>query len=368
MLVGVVAVLLGAVLIGGLFDIGRGSVSYHRDVNRSYAAQAAVLVATSNRQGDEVQALMDDMPNLTRVTLGARLESLVTAGTRVATSAAALEPPAPTVSGFATAMEQRADALADLRSAVDGLLSLNGSLPLAASVAASRVTAAGALMARADQRYAEVRRGFRTAPGTAHLPRSVWVPDAQLWAAGPAATLVSELSAAPTLSPTERVVLLPSTVSLTPTAVPRVTPGATSVVPPTHALGVSVVVVDRGNVAMGRATVSAKVVPQGAGAPAAASARVTLEPTSRVTVTLPKLAVAPGDTYTLTVSVIPPAGQADLATTSLTYAVEVAPPTPPSTTTTTAPRTTTTAPPTTTTAPPPPTTVGGGTPSSRPGA
>jgi hypothetical protein len=98
--------------------------------------------------------------------------------------------------------------------------------------------------------------------------------------------------------------------------------------------------------------------------------RVSLSPYSTATVALPRLAVAPRDFYTVTVAVLPPPGQADLATTSLTYDIEVAPPTPPTTTksaTTTTKPATTTSRPTTTTAPS--TTTGGGTtPSSRPGA
>lgn len=178
------------------------------------------------------------------------------------------------------------------------------------------------------------------------------MPDAQLWAAGPATTLVSELTSSPSLAPRPEVVLLPSTVAVMPTSVPRVTPGGASVVPPTTTLGVSVVVADRGNMPLDRALVSARVVPQGPGTVSASSVNVALEPSSTVAVTLPTLSVAPGDSYTLTVSVLPPAGQANLATTSFSYTLTVAPPTPPTTTTTTAP------PPTTTTARSPATTAG----------
>ena len=351
-LVGVAAVLVVAVLVGGLFEVGRGSTSYHRDVNRSYAAQASLLVATSNQQGDQVRALMDDMPGLDRDTLESRLGSLSAASAHLAASATALEPPAPTVGGLATALAERASALSQLRAAVDGLLTLDRAAPLAPPSAAARVTAAGALLARADAGYASVRRAFRAAPGNATLPRSVWVPDAQLWAAGPATTLVSELTSSPSLAPRPEVVLLPSTVAVMPTSVPRVTPGGASVVPPTTTLGVSVVVADRGNMPLDRALVSARVVPQGPGTVSASSVNVALEPSSTVAVTLPTLSVAPGDSYTLTVSVLPPAGQANLATTSFSYTLTVAPPTPPTTTTTTAP------PPTTTTARSPATTAG----------
>ena len=151
------------------------------------------------------------------------------------------------------------------------------------------------------------------------------MPDAQLWAAGPATTLVSELTSSPSLAPRPEVVLLPSTVAVMPTSVPRVTPGGASVVPPTTTLGVSVVVADRGNMPLDRALVSARVVPQGPGTVSASSVNVALEPSSTVAVTLPTLSVAPGDSYTLTVSVLPPAGQANLATTSFSYALDGGP-------------------------------------------
>ena len=130
-LAGVAAVLVVAVLVGGLFEVGRGSTSYHRDVNRSYAAQASLLVATSNQQGDQVRALMDDMPGLDRDTLESRLGSLSAASAHLAASATALEPPAPTVGGLATALAERASALSQLRAAVDGLLTLDRAAPLA---------------------------------------------------------------------------------------------------------------------------------------------------------------------------------------------------------------------------------------------
>src|SRR3974390_1440522 len=125
-LAGVAVVVLCALVIGGLLEMGRGSATYRQDVNRSYAAQAAVLVESSNQEGSQVQALMNEMPGLGRDPLASRLTSLAAASDQLADSAGNLEPPPPTVSGFATALAERASALSQLRTAVDGLLGLDG--------------------------------------------------------------------------------------------------------------------------------------------------------------------------------------------------------------------------------------------------
>jgi hypothetical protein len=350
-LVGLAVVLALVVVVGGILEVGRGSAGYRRDVNRSYADAGSVLVDQSNEVGAQLSALMGDMPAAGRTSLTAQLDSLASASARLAASAAALSPPDPTVSGLATALFERAAALARLRSAVGGLLGLGRTPSVGSAAAAAEIVSVGTLLTRADRDYAAVRRRMRAAPGSATLPRSAWVGDAQLWAPGPVESLVAQLAASPSLAPRPEVVLVPSTVRLEPAAVPRVTPGGPSVVPPTRVLTVSVVVADRGNVAVGGLTVSARTTPQGPGRAASASTRVSLDPSSTVSVDLSGLGVQPGDTYTLTVSVVPPPGQSDLSTTSLAYAVRVAPPTPPTTTTTAPATTTTTRAATTTTAP-----------------
>jgi hypothetical protein len=345
-----VAVVL-AVLIGGVFQVGRASGPYESDINRSYAAQGSVVIGQSNATGAQLRSLMAGMTGLSRSALRSQLDSLASDSTAEATSAAGLSPPPPTVGGFPEALADRAKGVAELRSAVDGVIGSgpSGRAVLASDQAVAQITAAGALLMRADRTYAAVRRGFLVAPGAAILPRSRWVTDPSTWSAGPVQTLVQELAGSTSLTSVQRVVLEPGTVHIVPAAVPPVKPGGPSVVLPTTSLQVSAVVSNEGNVAVPGVTVKGAVTPQGPGRSDTTSTRVTLAPGDSVAVTLPPLGVTPGTTYTLAVSVNPPTAQSDRSQTSATYSIRIAPPTPPTTTTTT---TTTTRPPTSTTAKP----------------
>jgi len=385
----VLVALVLVLLIGGALRVGRASGPYTADIDRSYALQAGVLAGQSNQQGAQLTRLFNTMPGLARRTLQTQLDDLVARATATAAGAGALAPPDPAPGldpGFTTALSERAGALGQIRRAVDGLLGMapqpvTGALGapgpsavgstgatatlLPSDQAAAGLTRAGARLAQADQTYAAVRRSFATAPGHARLPPSVWVRDAALWAPGTVETLVSDLTASATLATFHRLQLV--TVRVSPAAVPPVgappagPPGAAgacqattvSIIPPTGRLALDAVVANFGNVGETGATVTAQLQPQGPGAPASSSARVALAPGASAAIALPPLAIAPGDTYGLSVSVSPPAGQSDQTGLTGCYSIRVAPPTPP--TTTTVPATTTTGAPgaTTTTAKPP---------------
>ncbi len=388
-----IALLVGLVLfllIGGALRVGRASGPYTVDIDRSYALQAGVLAGQSNQQAAQLNRLVNTMPGLARRTLQTQLDELVAQATATATGAEALAPPDPAPGldpGFTTAMADRAGALSDVRRAVYGLLGMTpqpvtGALgspgPAAAGTrgatatllpsdqAAAELTRAGAQLARADQTYAAVRRSFAAAPGHARLPASVWVHDPALWAPGTVETLVNDLTGSPTLATFHRLQLV--TVRVSPAAVPPVgappagPPGAAgacqattvSVIPPTARLALDAVVANFGNVGETGSTVTAQLQPQGPGDPATSSARFALAPNTSAAIALPPLAIAPGDTYGLSVSVSAPPGQSDQTGLTGCYSIRVAPPTP--TTTTTAPATTTSGAPgatTTTSAKPP---------------
>jgi hypothetical protein len=318
------------VLIGGVLEVGRASGPYRTDVNRSYVAQGAILVGQSTQTGAMLRSLMASMTTRTRTSLQQELDTLAAASSHTAAAAAALSPPAPTVGGFPAALAARAKGVAEVRAAVDGLLGLSraGQALLTPDRAAALITGAGTLLERSDRTYAAVRRQFRAAPGRATLPRSTWVTDPQGWGSGPVRDLVRALASTATLAPVQRIVLRPDAVRITPAASPPVRPGGSPVVVPTKTLQVSAVVADEGNVGASGVEVSAKVTPQGAGATDSSTAKVSLEPGGSVAVTLPELAVTPGDTYSLTVSVAVPAAQTDRSQTSVTFVVRVAPPTP----------------------------------------
>lgn len=348
-----------ALVVAGMVDVPRASAPYRQAVNRSYVARAGELVVRSNAQGIELGQLMGSLTTLGRDQVRHRLGSLAVATGALAGEAAALSPPDPTVSGFPEVMAARARGVAQVREAVDGLLGLDhaGRSSLGTAAAAAQLTRAGTTLERADAAYAAVRRGFRAAPGGARLPRSRWVTHPSGWTPAPVGNLVQALTATPGLAPRHRVVLVPGTVRIVPAAVPpAVHPGGPSVVLPTRTLQVDAVVANEGNVAEHGVRVTASVVPQGAGRPDTRSLTVAVVPGGSVAVSFPDLAVSPGGTYTLTVAVDPPAGQAAGSATSATYSLRIAQPTPPTTTTTT-----TTAPPrtTTTTAPPGTTTAHG---------
>lgn len=326
-----VAVVL-ALLLGGILDVGRASAPYDRNVNRSYVAQASELALQSNATGAELRSLMASMTTLDRDGLGHQLETLAATSAQVADEAAALTPPDPTVDGFDQVMEDRARAVGEVQGAVDGVLGLRGGA-IGTSLAAERITGAGSLLRQADRSYAQVRRQFLVAPGNARLPRSRWVVDPDGWSATPVLDLVQALTLTPSLATVHRVVVVPGTVHIVPAAVPPVHPGGPSVVLPTESLQVSAVVANRGNVAEQGVRATASVTPQGTGRADLSSVTLTIGAGGSVDVTFPRLAVGPGDTYTLAVTVDPPPGQVGRSEAS--YTLRIAPPTPTTTTTTT---------------------------------
>lgn len=340
-----IAALVLALLIGGALRVGRASGPYWSDINRSYAAQGDPLVVQSNETGARLRTLMGRMPDLGRATLQQLLDSLVAAGAQGSATGAALTPPTP--SGgvgpqLATVLADRARALTEVRTAVDGLLGM-APLPvvgaatsattattagrpttlLSAAAAAADITGAGSLLQSADRSYATLRHQFRSAPGTPALPRSVWVTHPTSWSAGAVQSLVNRLTSSSSLAAEHRVVLLGNGIRLTPPAVPPATasaPAGTSTVTPTHHLAVTTVVANQGNVEEPRVTVTVSV--QGG---SAQSRTVSLAAGQSQAVLLPPLAVVPGRSYTLTVSVAPPAGQTERTGTSTTFTVKVAP-------------------------------------------
>ncbi len=367
-------VLVVGALIGGAFFTGRASGPYRRSVNRSFAVQASVVVDASNRTGAQLRSLVNAMPTLSRPRLQTELDDLVVQSANDSAEAAALSPPAAPagVSGdFATVMADRAAAVRQLRSAVDGLLGMAplpvagapssasassgpSAILLSTSQVGSELASAGAELAQADRSYAALRRQLFAAGGSARLPRSVWVTDPTLWAPGPVATLVDEVASSRRLAPHHRVELV--AVRLDPPAVPPLNgsppapaglPGgvAVSVLPPTGSLTVTAVLWNAGNVAESGLVVSASLQELGA-APGAAGTSVrhtlTLAPSRGAAVVLPALPVRPGSSYVLTVAVTPPAAQTDLSGLTQAVAVVVSPPTPPTTTTTTTAGVTTT--------------------------
>src|SRR6516164_2777079 len=158
----------GALLVGGLTRIASQSGTYDADSNRSLAAQGGVVADQSNATAATVRALIAAMPSQTRQGLQAGLDSAVQQTSEESSRAALAAGSAAAGSladQFAEVFAERAQAVSDYRAAVDGFLGMqpvppagtsntvalapSGATLLSATAATDRITAAGALLARA---------------------------------------------------------------------------------------------------------------------------------------------------------------------------------------------------------------------------
>jgi len=335
-----------ALLVGGLTQVSRQSQGYDANSNWSLAAQGAVVATQSNATASEVRSLISNLQAQTRQTIQTGLDSAVqqTAGQAArANLAARSSPSGPVGAEFADVFTERAQSVAELRTAIDGFLGMqpiptadapatHSSAPaaspaasLSAAQATSQIAAAGALLSRTDSLYRSVQKSLAAATGHARLPKSVWVTDAGLWQAGSVATQVDLMATSPTLAASHYLLL--RTVRLDPPALPTPQGAAATVsaLSPTSQIGVTAVLGNDGSVGEPHASVRFTLANQSSGATATRveSAALALG----VSVTLPTVTfpVTPGTGYTLTVAVILPAGQAETAGTVLQQALQVAP-------------------------------------------
>lgn len=343
-----------ALLLAGIADVGARSGPYYQAVDRSFAAQAGQLVERSNRTGARLRTLLATLPSpqAQRTTVQWTLDTLVSDADAQSRSAALLASPPPADGAgpaLASVFAGRALALEELRSGVDGLLGMAplpvpsgpGSAPSPTAVptlkpagwATAMLTRAGARLQRADRAYVALGRSLAAAPGRPRLPRSAWVPDAAAWASGPVAALVAQLAASASLAPVHRLSLVTEATRLDPGALPpapavsgsTAPPAGVSVLPPTSSLQVTAVVANDGNVAEQHAQVSASLQAQGASSSTSVQRQVEVGSGGSVAVVLPRLAVQPGTTYTLTLAVRSPAAQSDRSSLEQQVAVQVAP-------------------------------------------
>ena len=368
----VASAIVALLLIGGVAKISSGSAPYRRSVNASFAAQAAVLADRSNRSALDLRALLDAVvaSSLDRPGLQQRLDALVSDTDAQGAAADRAMPPAPgagTGEAFVSALDGRARAMTQLRSAVDGLLGMqplavigaSGSLPggnaatgsstlVPSSQVAAEMARVGGLLAWSDQDYATARLGLRKIGASPGLPRSAWTTSAGPWDAGRVATLVAQLGGSPSLLPVHQLALVGF--RLQPEVLPSAGSSAPSVVPPTRSLRVTTIVSNLGNVAESDVVLSASVQEIGSAVSQSTRRTVDLAAGGSDVEVLDPLAVQAGSSYVLTVSVLPAAGRPSGSPPPQSATITVAPPTPPTTTTTTsAPTTPTSRPGTTTT-------------------
>jgi hypothetical protein len=344
LLVGALIVL--ALLVGGLAQVSRQSQGYDAASNRSLAVQGSVVAQQSNVTAAQLRTFMSTFSTQTRQGLQLGLDTAVqqTATQSASAAAAARSTSAGTIgTDFATVFADRAQSMSELRAAVDGFLGMqpaaapgtgeadastpgDGAAQLSATQAAQRIAAAGGLLAQADRLYRSVQRELAGAAGHGRLPKSVWVADAGAWGPATVAAQIDVLATSPTLAPTHYLAL--RTVRLTPPALPTA-PGASpalSVISPTTQLGVTVVVANNGSVTEPRSTVRFTLANQTSASGNSTTRSETAALAAGASVTLPTVnfGVKPGTTYLLTVSVVLPAGQTVVPAT-LNQALEVAP-------------------------------------------
>jgi hypothetical protein len=356
------ALLITALVIGGLTQVSRKSGPYTSQMNRSFASQVTVLAESSNVTSTSVRSLLADMSNESRQSLQAELDSVVQQTAQQddsATTFATPAPPGPIAQNFAYVFSDRAAAVSQLRGAIDGLLGMHP-LPVAgsssgnadvvstptlltSSQATSRITAAVALLRQSDQRYAAVRRDLARSPGHPRVPASVWVSTSPVWLASSAATQVDEITTSSSLAAVPQLVL--TSVRLSPAALPSptgaVTPG-TSTLSPTNSLMVSVVLSNQGSVDEPRATAHITLTTVTTGHTVALTRVVALAASRSVTLDPASFIVRPGRSYQLSVAIDLPQAQTATANTSVSELLQIAPNLPPTTTTTSTTTVTTT--------------------------
>ena len=334
----VFAVVLAGLAINGVIKGASDSQGYLELVNRSFVSQANVIVARQQGQATELDRILAKAPAMTRRELAGSLEALMISMQADATAAKNSLPPNP--SGqlgqrFVAVIDQRAVAVHVLGLTIERLLGIAVTPPgasspkvrplLTTSVATARLTGAGAALVRADQQVGPLRYAFAHAPGHSLLHRSVFVADRAGVGPDAMSTLVGALEASSSLAIVHRLEL--SSVALRPAALPTSTPETTNL-PPSTSLRVTALLHNAGTVTEPNIVVTATLTPVSGGKAAAVHAGGTAQPGGSLAIALPAMALSPGSTVTLTVTVSTPPGQADASTLSQTFTLVVAPSTP----------------------------------------
>lgn len=335
-----------ALIIGGLTRISSQSGTYDADANRSLAAQGTVLADQSNVTAATVRSLIAGMPSETRQSLQAGLDGAVqqTADESAQAALAAGSAPAGSPGGqLAAVFAERAQAMQAYRAAIDGFLGMQPVPPpgssassesgapaqnatlLSATTATDRITAAGALLARADATYGALRRQLAAAAGHARLPRSVWVTRPANWQAGPVAAQVDNLATSSTLIASHYLVLRTVRINPPPLPAPPGEPAGTATLSPTTQVGVSAVLPNQGSVDEPRGTVRITMSDQTSGVTATQVRSAPVAVGATVTLPAATFRVKPGTFYVLRVSVVLPADQAVTDGTLYQETLQIAP-------------------------------------------
>ena len=340
----IAAVVVLAIVVGGLTQVSRQSTGYDANSDRTLAAQGTVAADQSNATSATVRKVVNDLPSQTRQGLQAALDSAVLQTSDEAARAqvaAGSTPLGDVASQFASVFAERAQAVTQLRAAVYGFLGMQPIAPadapgddaagasgvtpqLSATQTTNRIAAAGALLARSDALYRSVRRSLAAAPGHGKLPSSVWVTQPQTWQPGSVAAQVDLLATSTTLAASHYVVI--RTVRLDPPALPtpQGTPSNVSVLSPTSQIGVTVVLANQGSSNEPHVSVRFTLADQTSGVTTSQVRTTSLLLGASVTLPTVTMRVKPSSTNVLTVQILLPAGQTLTAGTATQHTLQVA--------------------------------------------
>jgi hypothetical protein len=327
-----VAVLVAATAL----RISPASGSYRRTLDRGYAALVGPLVAQSNASAGDLVQLLQKGPDLDRAAFFADLDELAASSRALGRQFEAITPPDPVGdagSDCARAMQGRARASADLRSALEGVLGGRsgtgpGSGDEAAAVGAMR--SVGPSLQSDDGLWAACRSALSRAAGSARLAASTWIKDPSLWSPDALTDFVASVIGAPTLAADHHLVI--ANVVTVPSPSPSSGAG-TILVPATTELSVHVLLENQGNVDEEGVHLVASLVTSGtqAGArlPGVSSVSVpkatsTVVAGTSAALAFPSLTVAPGDSYALSIVATTPTTRPNPVTTSVPVTIDKA--------------------------------------------
>ncbi len=317
---------VAASFFAGVVYAAHRAPAYRTSVDANFAAEASVLVASSNSVGVKLASTVVGAGSLGRVVLAAQLDELAQQSADDANAALGLLTPPPDAGAgtrLVNVMRLRARGITTLNRALFGLLGLTPTSGAGSAVAppkpAPRVLLpgaehllriAGAEFVAADRTYRKLADAFARAGRGASLPPSRWVTATSktllpqnLLVAGPA------IDHAPSLQATVHLVL--AAVETTPPELPF---GRGYPVTPTGTFVVAISVRNVGN-APTAVTATITAVPLGAsrGVRGYGVARGVVGADEAVALELPVMAVVPGEHCRVTVQVLAPSRQRETA-------------------------------------------------------
>jgi hypothetical protein len=329
----VLLLLLLGLVINGIISGARSSSAYETLSNQSFVLQANSISASQAIQGQQFTSILVDGPGMSRADLGRQIEALVISTdqsaqqARIAGTSAASNGVA---SKYAQVVIDRAQGVAQGARAIEGLLGLtavpgtsrNAAL-FSSAQATNELAQAGALIAQADATMPGLQGSLATAAGHAWLRNPPFVSDAGLLSRNSMSLFVAALSTSPTLALMHKLSL--ASLSILPTPLPVGNSNGTITLSPTSTIQVTLVVKNQGNVGENPVSASASVTPVQGGVAQNVHGAASVAAGGAVSITLPKLRVAPGVTVALLVEVAPAPGQTDRAGLSQAYTVVIAP-------------------------------------------